>query len=129
MTMQDLSLIQGTRPSTPISDAKKPANTADQVVVCGDALEVMTTMPTGSVDVVVTSPPYDIGVPYRSHDDRMPQAAYLDWMKAIAAETARVLQDDGSAFINLGAGGRTCPRVTLSTWMDLTQVIEFCSTR
>ena len=34
-----------------------------------------------SVDVVVTSPPYNIGVAYRSYDDKRPKRSYLDWLQ------------------------------------------------
>ncbi|MCZ0962459.1 DNA-methyltransferase [Paracoccus benzoatiresistens] len=117
MTVQDLPLIQGTIPSTPVSAAAQPANQAHQVVICGDALEVMTAMSAGSVDVVVTSPPYNVGVAYRSYEDRMPEAAYLAWMEAIAAQIARILREDGAAFINLGAGA--------NPWQALDVAMQF----
>ncbi|WP_306752430.1 DNA-methyltransferase [Paracoccus actinidiae] len=81
-----------------------PTAAINLTVICGDALARMAALPAGRVDVVVTSPPYNIGVPYRSYDDCLPQPAYLDWMGETAAQIARVLADDGSAFINLGAG-------------------------
>ena len=33
-----------------------------------------------SVDVVVTSPPYNLGIAYRSYDDTLPRADYLNWI-------------------------------------------------
>lgn len=75
-----------------------------QTVICGDALDVMAAMPGASIDVVVTSPPYNIGIDYRSYDDRKIRSEYLDWMDATAAGMTRVLRDNGAAFINLGAG-------------------------
>ncbi len=54
------------------------------------------------VDVIVTSPPYNIGVAYNTHHDDMPFADYLDWMGELAVECRRVLKDDGSFFFNIG---------------------------
>jgi site-specific DNA-methyltransferase (adenine-specific) len=57
----------------------------------------------GSVSVVVTSPPYNIGVRYRSYDDTRASDEYLDWVETVATEIGRVLQGDGSFFLNLGS--------------------------
>ena len=38
----------------------------------------------GSVSVVVTSPPYNIGVRYRSYDDGKSEGDYLDWIERVA---------------------------------------------
>ncbi len=68
-----------------------------------DCLEGMRRrLPDGSADVVVTSPPYNIGVAYADHDDDLPFGSYLDWMEDVAAECRRVLREDGSFFLNIG---------------------------
>jgi len=69
----------------------------------GDCLEVLPTLPAGGFDAVVTSPPYNLGIGYRSFDDTAPRAAFLDWCARWAAEVQRVLADDGSFFLNVGA--------------------------
>jgi len=56
----------------------------------------------GEVDVVVTSPPYNLGVKYRRYDDTIPRQKYLDWMEEVGLEIKRVLKDDGSFFLNMG---------------------------
>jgi site-specific DNA-methyltransferase (adenine-specific) len=56
----------------------------------------------GEVDVVVTSPPYNLGVKYRTYDDTIPRQQYLDWMEKVGLEIKRVLKDDGSFFLNIG---------------------------
>ena len=55
-----------------------------------------------SVDVVVTSPPYNIGVKYSNHDDNMPTDEYVTWIGDIGIEIKRVLKDNGSFFLNIG---------------------------
>ncbi|UCD16179.1 MAG: site-specific DNA-methyltransferase [Candidatus Zixiibacteriota bacterium] len=56
-----------------------------------------------SVDVVVTSPPYNIGVKYGSYHDRMPLQEYLGWLGQWGKAVRRVLKDDGSLFLNVGS--------------------------
>ena len=41
----------------------------DQTILVGDCAIALARMPEGSVDVVVTSPPYNIGLRYNSYDD------------------------------------------------------------
>jgi site-specific DNA-methyltransferase (adenine-specific) len=73
-------------------------------VHCRDCLEGMSDLVNpGSVDVVVTSPPYNLGTRYGRYDDTISRAEYLDWMDHWAAAVRRVLHDRGSLFLNLGA--------------------------
>jgi site-specific DNA-methyltransferase (adenine-specific) len=56
----------------------------------------------GAVDVVVTSPPYNLGIAYNSHDDRAPRDEYLQWCDRWAAAVKRTLSPRGSFFLNVG---------------------------
>jgi len=56
-----------------------------------------------SVDVIVTSPPYNIGVQYGRYDDSIPRNAYLNWMRRWGTLVRSVLKPDGSLFINVGS--------------------------
>ena len=56
-----------------------------------------------SVDVVVTSPPYNLGIAYSTYKDSRSHAEYLDWCAEWATEIFRALKDDGSFFLNIGA--------------------------
>ena len=69
----------------------------------GDCVEGMRRLAPGSVDVVVTSPPYNLGIDYAKYDDSADRDAYLAWSAEWGAEVARVLADDGSFFLNVGA--------------------------
>jgi site-specific DNA-methyltransferase (adenine-specific) len=55
-----------------------------------------------SVDVIVTSPPYNIGIGYGSYSDTLPREKYLAWMEAVGVAIKRVLANDGSFFLNIG---------------------------
>ena len=69
----------------------------------GDCLEVLAGIPAGSVSAMVTSPPYNLGIRYRSYDDTLPRAEYLEWSGAWIGAARRVLDADGSLFLNVGA--------------------------
>ena len=51
------------------------------------------------VDIIVTSPPYNIGVKYGKHNDNLPFTEYLDWMDRLGFHLNRVLKDNGSLFL------------------------------
>jgi site-specific DNA-methyltransferase (adenine-specific) len=56
-----------------------------------------------SISVIVTSPPYNLGVRYRSYDDTLPRDRYLDWTSQWIEAAARALDPAGSLFLNVGA--------------------------
>jgi len=68
-----------------------------------DCLDVFRQQPARSVDVIVTSPPYNLGVRYNQYDDSLSPADYLEWTSTWIAAAARVLRPDGSLFLNVGA--------------------------
>lgn len=69
-----------------------------------DCIEGMTDrVAPGSVDVVVTSPPYNLGIEYRSYDDRISRHEYLAWTVKWASCVARMLAPTGSFFLNIGS--------------------------
>jgi site-specific DNA-methyltransferase (adenine-specific) len=79
-------------------------------IVCGDCLEVMKYIPDNSIDLVVTSPPYNIGIQYDTWNDRMPWDEYYDWCRKWMREIYRILKPDGRFCLNhyfsLGSGKR-----------------------
>lgn len=69
----------------------------------GDCLRILPTLPEGSFDLVVTSPPYNLGISYSTFKDTAPREEFLKWCVAWAAEVKRVMTDDASFFLNIGA--------------------------
>ncbi len=76
----------------------------------GDCLEIMGRMPDESVDLVVTSPPYNLRNStgggsrcwdaYEGHADDMPRHAYVEWQRLCLAEMMRLLKPNGAIFYN-----------------------------
>lgn len=56
-----------------------------------------------SVDVVVTSPPYNLGIRYSNYDDTISREKYLGWTDEWAQAVKHVLADNGSLFLNVGS--------------------------
>lgn len=56
-----------------------------------------------SVSVVVTSPPYNLGINYSAYDDNVSREEYLEWTDRWAREIRRVLSKQGSFFLNVGS--------------------------
>lgn len=81
--------------------ARRRIKVGDQTILVGDCAEELSLMPEGSVDVVVTSPPYNIGLKYRSYDDGGDRSEYLSWLRDVGLLLKRVLKDDGSFFLNI----------------------------
>lgn len=69
----------------------------------GDCVEGMAGLPPESIDLVVTSPPYNLGIRYGKFADDAGREAYLDWCMQWARELRRLLRPEGSLFLNLGA--------------------------
>src|SRR5665213_689148 len=100
--------------------AKIPKNKIDQFI-CGDAIEVLKTIPNSSIDLAITSPPYNLknstgnGMKdgrggkwskaalmngYEDHHDNMPHEDYVTWQKECLKEMYRVIREDGAIFYN-----------------------------
>ena len=68
-----------------------------------DAVEILSAIQAGSVDAIVTSPPYNLGIRYRSYDDGRPRAEYLRWTDEWIQAAKQALAPGGSLFLNVGA--------------------------
>ena len=67
-----------------------------------DCLRVLPTLADKSVDLVITSPPYNIGMNYNKYQDK--RNDYVDWLVKIFNECCRVLKDYGHLFLNIASG-------------------------
>ena len=67
-----------------------------------DCIQGMKQMKSKSVDVVVTSPPLNIGIKYGLYKDNKSRDEYLAWMGKVANALKRVMKDDASLFLNMG---------------------------
>jgi len=70
-------------------------------IINGDCIEVMKTMPEGSVDMVMTSPPYGVNIKYDVYDDGKSMEEYWGFTKEWLTQSFRVLKDDGRIAVNV----------------------------
>lgn len=103
------------------TDNNQIINSFKNKFLCGDILSTMGKFPDACVDLVVTSPPYNLknstgnGMKdgrggkwanaslvngYSHHNDCMPHEEYVAWQRACLAEMLRVIKDDGAIFYN-----------------------------
>ena len=90
-------------------------------ILCGDAVKIMKQIPDGAIDLVITSPPYNLrnstgnGMKpwnggkwanaalqngYTNHDDLMNHTDYVKWQRECLTEMLRVIPEDGAIFYN-----------------------------
>lgn len=91
-------------------------------IICGDCLEVMKDIPDQTIDLVVTSPPYNLNIRktfnntadwkgkwnssklqssgYDTHNDYMPEDKYVSWQNNVLKESFRLIKDTGAIFYN-----------------------------
>lgn len=101
--------------------AELPVELLDNII-CGDVLEVTKKIPNESINLVVTSPPYNLknstgtGMKddvrcgkwpnaalkkgYTNYNDNIPHEDYVAWQRACLSEMMRVLTPDGAIFYN-----------------------------
>lgn len=70
-------------------------------LICGDCRDVLREIPEGSVHLAITSPPYNVGLDYDGHIDRMSYTEYLAWLLPVWRELHRVLVDGGRFALNV----------------------------
>lgn len=68
-----------------------------------DCIQGMAELPEKSVNLCVTSPPYNLGIDYGKYNDARTRQEYLEWTRTWSKELHRVLCDSGSFFLNVGA--------------------------
>ena len=90
-------------------------------IICGDVIKIMKKIPDGAVDLVITSPPYNIknstgnglkdgrggkwanaGLQngYSHYNDCMPHEEYVKWQRDCLKEMMRIIPEDGAIFYN-----------------------------
>jgi len=68
-----------------------------------DCVDGMARLRDACVDLIVTSPPYNLGVRYTTYADSQDRQSYLHWCADWATQLRRVLKPSGSFFLNIGA--------------------------
>jgi site-specific DNA-methyltransferase (adenine-specific) len=70
-------------------------------IIQGNCVNVMANLPESCVDLIVTSPPYNVGIDYDSYDDKQSMEDYWQFTKDWLSESYRLLKDDGRIAVNI----------------------------
>lgn len=86
-------------------------------ILVKDCVQGMQCLDPSSVDIVVTSPPYNLGIDYGVYQDQQPRQQYLSWLDAVMLGIKHCLKDTGHFWLNVGYSN-------LDPWvgMDVAQV-------
>jgi len=104
------------------NNTKLSIDSVKNKIIQGDCLEIMKALPEKSIDIIITSPPYNLlnstgnGLKkntncgkwknasikngYKDYDDNMPYHEYVKWQQKCMAEMYRLIKDDGAIFYN-----------------------------
>lgn len=83
-----------------MADNASPTPPAKDIIYCGDARR-MAELPDSCVQLIVTSPPYNVGKSYANHSDNLPPGEYLAFLNQVWRECYRVLLPGGRLCINV----------------------------
>jgi site-specific DNA-methyltransferase (adenine-specific) len=77
-------------------------NNKKNIIFLCDCIDFMKNWTGDKVDVIVTSPPYNLRKNYSKYKDNKARDEYIHWIGSVAIESLKILRDDGSFFLNVG---------------------------
>lgn len=71
----------------------------DNIVICGDSIEILKTIKDKTVDLIFADPPYNIGKDFGNNVDKWDsKQSYVEWCKKWIDECFRILKDEGTFY-------------------------------
>jgi site-specific DNA-methyltransferase (adenine-specific) len=73
------------------------------------------------IDVIVTSPPYNLSKEYGTYKDNLERDVYLNWIKNVGNGSISILKNDGSFFLNIAGrpADPTIPFCVAAQFLDI----------
>lgn len=69
-------------------------------ILIGDCIDVMKKIPSNSIDLIITDPPFNIGKDYGGvYEDKKEFSEYIEWCKKWLTECIRLLKPTGSLYL------------------------------
>lgn len=95
---------QGSSKSLAVNESIDPDFKFNRIIT-GDCIKVMKQIPDNSIDFAVTSPPYNVGIKYDKHSDKLDYEVYRNWLKSVWIQVKRVLVSGGRFALNIAPTG------------------------
>lgn len=88
-------------------------------ILHGDCEKIIPTLENDTIDLLITSPPYNVNLKYNSYDDNKDYIEYINWLKNIFKALKPKMKKDGRLCINIGDknNGKTPTHVFISNFM------------
>lgn len=101
-----------------------------QTIINADCLEYLKTLPDKSFDLVLTSPPYNLGnthhtgnTRHKAYEDDLPEEEYQAWQVDVLKECHRILKDNGSVIYNHKNRIKRGTQISPYKWIFLTKFV------
>lgn len=91
---------------------------SDIQIILGDAIVEIRKIPTGSVDVVIADPPYNLGKDYGNSSDSYSFDEYISFSNSWLEECQRVLKDSGTIYVLWVSGSYLISTIFWKTAFD-----------
>jgi len=85
----------------PLSITQKPYFQAGQICIYNDDILTINDIQNGSIDLIMTSPPYDVDIKYENYDDSIPYDEYLEFTRKWLAKCYDLAKPDGRLCLNI----------------------------
>ena len=93
---------------------KRVNDPCEDTIICGDCRDLMDKMASDSVDMLITSPPYNVGIAYDSYDDDLELKSYLEFLNDVWKKAYRIIKVGGRIAIIISDTGGS-PLVPLTS--------------
>jgi site-specific DNA-methyltransferase (adenine-specific) len=84
-----------------VTTGHAPFYDRESITILNEDILTTVSIPDGSIDLIVTSPPYNVDVAYATHNDRLSYPEYLDFTRAWLTKCYRLVKDDGRFCLNI----------------------------
>lgn len=74
----------------------------EPVLMQGNCIDRLKSVQSGSIDLIIADPPYNLGKDYGNGSDSLVRAEYLDFSRKWLCEAVRVLKPTGSIYVFMG---------------------------
>lgn len=103
--VDDTLVLRSEKQDPPIGKPGVETNYKLDRVICADVLVELSKIPSSSVHMIITSPPYNVGIEYSDYDDKRQYSDYRYWLSEVWKECFRVLKRGGRLALEVAPTG------------------------